>query len=127
MNANAASKTDMWTLWCCLRWQGAALLPWVSHHTHHVRALASLALKDLQRVGGATHVKPEERRLLEASLLFMEQNEEVAKLHDHLHTMCTLPRAGTLAARIAAMPQTLTQKTCWGCRAGSSRIWTSTA
>ena len=69
-----------------------AVLPWFSHHTHHVRALASLALKVYHScsdaVAGcvASGGKPEgaERVLTEAAVKFMRENEEVAKLHSHL-------------------------------------------
>jgi len=62
---------------------GVALLPWFSHHTHHVRALASLALKHYSKKskGGG------DGGLTNAALLFMEKNSDVARLHAHLENM----------------------------------------
>jgi hypothetical protein len=67
------------------------LLPWFSHHTHHVRALASLALKhycahsgrggDRSRQGGGGEL------LTEAALAFMTTNDDVARLHAHLEDL----------------------------------------
>jgi hypothetical protein len=81
----------------CAWFKGTALLPWVSHHTHHVRALASLALKEYHSAGGV-YAAPDERLLSQAALAFMEQNEDVAKLHEHLHKLCATPPSDAAVA-----------------------------
>ena len=95
-----------------------ALLPWFSHHTHHVRALASLALKYYsahapRQAVGTGSAPPTPGLLTAAALAFMTRNEEVSKMHAHLEhlffhgdaldlpTMCDLVR---VMAPVASAP-----------------------
>ncbi|KAJ1465553.1 hypothetical protein T484DRAFT_1864362, partial [Baffinella frigidus] len=83
-----------------------ALLPWVSHHSHHVRVLAALAVRAHARgsspfstsdssgvstgvaSGGASGgASPRAGLLSKAALTFMASNEEVAALHARLEAM----------------------------------------
>ena len=77
-----------------MRELAVAVLPWFSHHTHHVRSLASLALKyycahepaSRGRASGAGGGGGGEL-LTAAALTFMSCNEEVARLHAHLEKL----------------------------------------
>eukprot|EP00961_Rhodomonas_salina_P082329 1106882-Rhodomonas_salina.1 len=72
--------------------QHLALLPWVSHPNHHVRVLASLALRHYhaeihgrERMGSA--LEGEGSLMLEAAMTMMDRNDDVKKLQTHLHKL----------------------------------------
>jgi len=70
------------------------LLPWVSHHSHLIRVLASLAIRHYDDLvitdpdGDSdrhNHNHLAEKMLCKASIDFMTRNSEVVNLHMHLH------------------------------------------
>uniref|UniRef100_A0A7S4NSF4 Uncharacterized protein n=1 Tax=Guillardia theta TaxID=55529 RepID=A0A7S4NSF4_GUITH len=60
------------------------LLPWCSHHTHHIRVLACLALKRFRSSTSAVSLRKGEELLAEATMLFMQENEETSRMLSHI-------------------------------------------